>query len=310
MRGAIGALLGGLALLAGGPALAQGWSAEGGVGTGTASAVSCLPGEDGQETSMCLLLGCRTGEAPRLTLDLPGTALPDAMAVRIEVDGTLAAQLELRRDAEGTTHGAPLAEQAGLVEAMRGGRLAAIRVAGGEVRLDYELPLGGSRSAIDSTLAACASMGGAAAQGPLGPDPDLGRTSEDPEADAIALAMPECGIVGGSFAVEEGFARRQDVDGDGIADLLLDWGALRCDGLPQYCGTGGCTQEIWLGAEEGPWRLLLSDLLLAVEVTEPGHLSLLRDGGFCGLSGAEVCRDDYVVEDGLLVPLGGGPAQP
>jgi hypothetical protein len=97
--------------------------------------------------------------------------------------------------------------------------------------------------------------------------------------------------------------RAADVDGDGLNDVLIDYLGLICDGMQAYCGTGGCTQEVWLADRGGPYRLLVSDQIVRIELPEPGRLRITRDGGWCGLSGAEACVDDYSVENGALVPL-------
>lgn len=132
-------------------------------------------------------------------------------------------------------------------------------------------------------------------------DPPVTEVSQDPAADAIAENEAFC--AGGATSVEPGFVKLADVDGDGLNDLLIDYMGLVCDGMRGYCGTGGCSQEIWLADRRGPYRLLLADQIILIELPAPGRLRLTRDGGWCGLSGAEICVEDYAVEDGALVPL-------
>lgn len=56
----------------------------------------------------------------------------------------------------------------------------------------------------------------------------------------------------GAITVEPGFVRQADVDGDGVNDLLIDYLGITCDGSRGFCGTGGCSQEIWLADPVGP----------------------------------------------------------
>lgn len=126
------------------------------------------------------------------------------------------------------------------------------------------------------------------------------RSSADPEAEAVAENEAWCS--GGTAAVEPDFARREDVDGDGRPDLLLDTLGLTCDGDHAFCGSGGCTQEVWLGQLDGTYRLLVSSLIEEIAVEGPGRLRVRLDGGECGLSGAEVCDRTYAVRNGQLVP--------
>lgn len=130
--------------------------------------------------------------------------------------------------------------------------------------------------------------------------PPFPEVSEDPAA--LAIAENETYCTDGATSVEPGLVRQADVDGDGLNDLLIDYMGLVCDGMRPYCGTGGCSQEIWLADRDGPYRLLLADQIIQIELPAPGRVRLTRDGGWCGLSGAEICVEDYAVEDGTLVP--------
>jgi hypothetical protein len=112
--------------------------------------------------------------------DAPHTPRLDAT---FSIDGEVAGVFDFRPDGSGVTLGAPLDEQDRLVEALRAGRVAEIRLAfeGGPV--SHPLSLDGSRAAIDAALAACpspASEGG----------PEARRLSDDPAAEAIAETRP------------------------------------------------------------------------------------------------------------------------
>jgi hypothetical protein len=126
------------------------------------------------------------------------------------------------------------------------------------------------------------------------------RQSEDPAGEAMADNAAWCGD--GVAGADPEFLRRADVDCDGVNDAILDYLGLTCDGARAFCGSGGCTQEIWLGDREGPYRLLVEGLIEAILLPAPGLVTLRLDGAACGRAGAEECERRFRVEDGHLVP--------
>jgi hypothetical protein len=292
-----------LALSVPGGALAQDWTVHGRLGYGTSDAVSCLPSKGGGQilTSLCVSVGCRIGEAPSFGFSLQQAALPSETRMGVAVDGRPVADLTFVVEGGGTGGEAPLQGRETLLEALRTGQVARFGIEAVEGRRDYELPLSGAREAIDTALAACSSPSSEpVAAGKPGQEP-AGRFSDDPAGEAIAENEAFC--AGGAAAVGPGFVRQADVDGDGVNDVLIDYMGLTCDGSWGFCGTGGCSQEVWLGDRAGPYRLLLADQILLIELPEPGRLRVTMDGGDCGLSGAEICEYEYRVEDGALRPL-------
>ncbi len=295
MRTMIAALLIGFEFA--GSAAAQDWYAPGRFAEGHASA--CLP-SDGVEqifTSLCVYVGCEPGEAASFGIGLQQIPLPPETRVRISVDGQEVTDLELPVVPGRPGGSVPLEGREDLLEALRLGHSARISIRTIEGWRDYEVRLSGAREAIDTALATCPvslsgrDLGQAAA----------GRTSENPATEAIVNNELHC--IDGVAAVEPGFVQQADVDGDGINDVLIDYLGLTCDGSRLFCGTGGCTQEIWLADPTGPYRLLLSDLIQQIEVPGSGRVRITMDGGDCGLSGAEVCKYDFRVSDGRLISL-------
>lgn len=291
-----------MALLAGlwlpGAALAQGWIFQQDPSSGWISAVTCAPGATGQTSALCLSLGCDPGQGPRALLSVTEGQVPPEFDATIAVDGGVAGVLDFRRDDTGITFQAPLDEQDTLLQALQGGQGAEIRLEAGAKPIVHPLSLVGSRDAIAQVLAACPTPAAEIRPGDsIGQDLP-GRTSDDPAADAIAENEATC--AGGATSVEPGFLTQTDVDGDGVNDVLIDYLGLTCDGSRAFCGTGGCSQEIWLGATDGPYRLLLADLIQQIEQTAPGRIRIHMEGGDCGLSGAESCIYDYRIEGGAL----------
>ena len=149
-----------------------------------------------------------------------------------------------------------------------------------------------------------------AARADLAWDPAHPPVSADPVADALADNQASC--EGQIAEVSEGFVRNADVDGDGMNDAILNWGALRCDGSTLYCGSGGCRQEIWLATPEGRWRLLLRDRIDEVHVPVPGAVVLRLDPEDCEPANSRVCFQALDAWGGTLRPLvpSGEPWQP
>jgi hypothetical protein len=142
--------------------------------------------------------------------------------------------------------------------------------------------------------------------GPAWADPvwtsDMPRTSADPAADAVADNEGACS---GAPSVDPGFARMADVDGDGVNDLLLDYGRLRCDEGTRYCGTAGCRLDVWLSGPQGDWRLVLRDRVEDAYVPMPGVLVTWLDAGYCDTP--RVCFRAYDAWGGTLRRLEPGP---
>ena len=131
---------------------------------------------------------------------------------------------------------------------------------------------------------------------------DMPRTSTDPAADAVADNAASCA---GAATVEEGFVRMADADGDGVNDLLLNYGHLRCDGGVRYCGSAGCQQDIWLSDPQGGWRLVLRDRVQEVHVPVPGAVVTWLDSGYCDTP--RICVRAYDAWGGTLRLLEPGP---
>lgn len=287
--------------LTAGSALAQDWIVQQGE-AGWAIATACAPGGgDGVFTSACLSLGCPDGRAGpaaflSVTEGLPG----ERIEARVEVNGRPAGALDFRADGETGGWMAPLDEQDALVAALRTGSAATLRLAWEGGALEGALGLAGSDAAIGEALAACP----VPAEVPLPADTiadDVApRLSDDPAGEAIADNAEWCGD--GVAGVDPEFLRRADVDGDGVNDAILDYMGLTCDGARAFCGTGGCSQEVWLGDPSGPYRLLVGGLIEAILLPAPGLVTLRLDGGACGRAGAEHCERSYRVEGGQLVP--------
>lgn len=65
-----------------------------------------------------------------------------------------------------------------------------------------------------------------------------------PVAAAVAAAKDIC--KSRTSTLEPDFLKRQDVNGDGVPDFILNLGAVRCDGeSAEACGAEGCAMQIF-----------------------------------------------------------------
>jgi hypothetical protein len=72
-----------------------------------------------------------------------------------------------------------------------------------------------------------------------------------PPAAAAALEQARAACPAGLEA-QSGFVRRIDVNGDGIADVVLDYSFATCGEDPNFfCGTGGCTYQVFASVGGG-----------------------------------------------------------
>lgn len=298
------------------PAFAQDWRA--GTEEGWSGAIACTA-----DDTACLSVGCTKGGV--LTWEmwfaegwLDGVRVPDAFAAAISVDGAGQGALDFTFDDLAGLWAVPVNGDGGsaLLSALQAGQDAAIAIDGVSDR-PLDIGLAGSRAAIDTALAACPVRAPVVAEAPPAPEPPPvkptsapfptpfpngivpGTRSENPAADALANVRRDCGA---EPVIGPGFVNLRDLNADGINDAIISYGAAGCgDGGPFYCGTGGCTQEIWLATPEGPFTPLFSGLVQTITPAGPGLIDFGFHGGACGLAGAERCDAHMRIENGVLV---------
>lgn len=107
---------------------------------------------------------------------------------------------------------------------------------------------------------------------------------------AIAAARKGCE---GKTEERRGFVTTRDVNGDGRPDYVLDYGAFRCDGTADSCGSGGCTTQVFVSMPDGSYRKAYDDLARGVRFQGVrGRPAMILDlhGSACGRVGAADCR--------------------
>ena len=95
--------------------------------------------------------------------------------------------------------------------------------------------------------------------------------------------------MGGQAVLSDGFVSRPDFDGDGQADIRLDYGFAQCStGGFAWCGTAGCLQTLF-HAVDGGFRPVFSGNVRTMEYTPGPGLTLDLHGMACNRPGADSC---------------------
>jgi hypothetical protein len=123
---------------------------------------------------------------------------------------------------------------------------------------------------------------------------------------AIEDARKQCVEVEGKPGAGDAMVSVADLDGNGREDWVLDFGKLECDGAATlFCGTGGCTLQIYLWQGGSEWKLAFDDNVRAwkrIKVGgKPGLLFHLH-GSACNRVGYYDCRQTFVFDKGTLRP--------
>lgn len=100
-----------------------------------------------------------------------------------------------------------------------------------------------------------------------------------------------------AFSVGAGFAKNDlDLNRDGINDWMLDYENAECDGsaLP-YCGSAGCTFQVFLSREPGKWEVAYDSPVRGHEYVAVSGKTVVRldlHGSACGRNGVAECSRD------------------
>ena len=283
------------------PLSAQGWDNTDQEGTGGAGAYVC-PLDDAETGNLfCFRLGCSDADPLRFEINIVGGDAPDALDVAVSVDGRAAGRLGFTRTpAEDfislTTPFDPRLHR-GLVTRLREGIRAELSLEYPDGAQAIEMSLRGSSRSLGEVLTTC-------------PMPEV--PLNDPASVVLDQIVTECAAIGGTVAMEEGFERREDLDGDGVEDVVIDYAAAVCSEMASlYCGSGGCTVGFFLARGDGYKRLF--DGVIRNYVAQPGgRLALDLHGTACGLYGFEACRKVFDITGDnftLLEELGGEAAE-
>lgn len=276
--------------LAAEPAAAQGWTMVDTEGTGGAGAAVCAaPAAEGDEPP-CFRFTCENDNPLHYELALFGPAAagqPEELAVEVQIDGRASGLLLFARGTEAdgiTDFAAPFDPrlQRALIDALRRGSRAELSIQSPTDPIAVPLSLRGSSKALGAVMETC-------------PMPEV--PLNDPAAVVLDEIVRQCGSLGGSVSMEPGFERREDLDGDGREDVVIDYAAAVCSEMASlYCGSGGCTVGFFLSRDEGYERIF--DGVIRGYTSKPeGLLALDLHGTACGLYGFEACRKVFRISD-------------
>jgi hypothetical protein len=92
-----------------------------------------------------------------------------------------------------------------------------------------------------------------------------------------------------------------DLDGEGGPDRIVDTSKFKCSSaLSLYCGSGGCDIHAVIGEES--WSYQAEDWRITDWDGRP-ILLIMRDGGWCGGAGAQVCYEAVVWNHGDMLTV-------
>lgn len=134
---------------------------------------------------------------------------------------------------------------------------------------------------------------------PMAPPPAVAR--------AAAELMATCREAGGRPSQRSGLLTSLDLNGDGVADYILDATAINCEGAASVlCGSAGCPLQVFLSGPRGFTEAFGSNAQAwEVEQGNPPVLKLNLHGSFCGRVGAETCIKRYAWNGASFAELGG-----
>ena len=283
------------------PAIGQGWAMVDTEGQGGAGAYVCPLDDEATGNFFCFRFECGETEPLRFGIDIAGGASPETLDVTVSVDGRVEGQLDfMRRDAEGyvalTAPYDPRMHR-NLVARLRQGVRASLALGFTDEPAEVEMSLRGSSRTLGAVLETC-------------PEPDV--PLNDPAAVVLDQITTECAALGGTIAMEPGFERRDDLDGDGRDDVVIDYAAAVCSEMASlYCGSGGCTVGFFLARGEA-YKRLFDGVIRGYTVQPGGRLALDLHGTACGLYGFEACRKVFDISGdnfALLEELAGEAAE-
>jgi hypothetical protein len=113
-------------------------------------------------------------------------------------------------------------------------------------------------------------------------------------AAAIRENQNEC-VPSGRVRFGPKFIGRQDINGDGVKDFILDYSHATCGaGETHFCGTGGCFTQVFASRPDGSFVRVLSDTVrnISFKRLKGRHAMALEVHGIaCGRPGTQSCRE-------------------
>lgn len=125
---------------------------------------------------------------------------------------------------------------------------------------------------------------------------------------AIAAAKAMCEDLGGTFSALPDAVSEIDLgggEGENGRATALDYSKLRCEGAwTAFCGSGGCPLRVQVGSQAWEWQVE------GWAMAEPFGfrvLMLVRDGGWCGGAGSQICFETLKWDGQRFLTVGPTP---
>lgn len=122
----------------------------------------------------------------------------------------------------------------------------------------------------------------------------------DNVATEVTLAADDCKASGGTPNTDA-MLTVDDFNGDGAEDWLVDFSRLDCAGaINPYCGSGGCSLEIFFWEKDDTWTLVFDELVHSYAINGK-RLDAEMGGSACGKPNFETCKQSYsFTKDGVV----------
>lgn len=250
----------------------------------------------------CFNLGCNAGASPYFALLSGAPPFGGDAALIFDIGGKRLSPLMLSTDhpfdGDYFIWVAPydMMRDRDIIMVMDRGQSGQALLAGPGGHVKWRVDFSESRGKLGQTLRGCAAPGEALIA------PTAGQEPMPAEAVRILETLhADCARSGGILRATPEFAARPDLNGDGRADLVVDYGAVDCSSSPSfYCGSAGCDHVGFLAQDDGSLRQIFHSLIRGYAVSGPGLVAFFLHGSSCGLIGAETCEKIYRVFDDRL----------
>lgn len=117
---------------------------------------------------------------------------------------------------------------------------------------------------------------------------------------ALSYGPEECRRQGGTKATfAPDTVQKIDLTGDGVDDYIVSFRNTECAGaLAVYCGTAGCTTDIYVTLPNGRQRMVFSMRVWNIDILPGEGARTLRfdlHGSYCGKSGSSECQKEHKI---------------
>lgn len=98
-----------------------------------------------------------------------------------------------------------------------------------------------------------------------------------------------------------------DLNGDGSEDWIVDYKKFICLGtINPFCGTGGCSLQIFLSSTGSSWTLAFDEVLHRYKFTLVNGKRTMKvqfGGAACNKTNSRACAKNYEIEQERIVPV-------